>query len=676
MKIRVKLSIAMISIIVFCMAVMGVFTLLKSVGIIIKLTDSHMLEANSSNSSTIESLIDKEMSNAGLIAGKKEVEEILVSAQKGEPIQEELRSGLNTKLQSMVKEAGNLEHIFVVDMKGINLADSDTKLINQSFTDREYTQRLFSTGNPVISETLKSKSTGAFVLAFVYPVKVDGQLLGFVATAVYADSFSQYLSETKVFDTQSSYSYMVDEKGTMLFHPQVDKIGKPVENAQIKSVVESVQKGEKLEPAIVQYDFQGKRKVAAYRIIPETNWTLVITGDIGEIMGPVSSITQYIIIIGLAGIALALVIGLFIAQRISSPIVKLTELIKKTADLDLKYDEKFLYLTKNKDETGAIAKATFQTRQVLREMAAKLLGVSQVVMDNADKMQKLSMDIQESAHDNSATTQQLSAGMEQTAASSEEITATAAEIDSNAGAIAAKAKEGSEVSNQITERAVSLKKDAVESTKNARTVYDNVRTKMEKAIEESSTITQIGLLADTILSITSQTNLLALNAAIEAARAGEAGKGFAVVADEIRKLAEQSSQTAAGIHGIVKNVYSSVEHMKSNSEAILSFVDQSVLKDYEKLTQVSEQYNSDAVFVNNLMGEFETAASQLDAAISSISTAMNEVAATVNEGAKGVEDIAGKTSDIVEKTLMESNLADENSKSAKELLELVEKFKI
>ena len=266
--------------------------------------------------------------------------------------------------------------------------------------------------------------------------------------------------------------------------------------------------------------------------------------------------------------------------------------------------------------------------------------------------------------------------MEETAASSEEVTASMEEIEHSVLGVADKTKEGTELSVEIAKRAGSFKKNAVESKKKAEDVYSDVKGKMEEATKQSKGVEQINALADSILQITGQTNLLALNAAIEAARAGEAGRGFSVVADEIRKLAEQSSNTASDIQRIVTTVFSAVDNMKIGSEKVLEYIDKDVNKDYEDFIMVCDQYDKDAGVVNEIMTVINVSTQELTATMSNISTAIGEVAATVNESTKGINDIAEKTTDTVNLTEDVEKMAKESISNAEILKEIVARFKL
>lgn len=261
MKIRMKLSVMMIVVTLISTALMGIFTYTKSTGTIMNLTESSMAQVGTNKAQTIGAMIDKEKRNIQLVAGESEIAELLLQvASGGGSVEEALRNQVNAKLLSQVKDAGNLEHMFVVDLKGTAVADSDTKLIGSSFSDRNYTKNVLKTGQPVVSETLKSKSTGAYILVFAHPVMNGDQMIGFVGSAVHADSLITYLADAKVAGAPSSYAYLLDETGNTLYHPDHEKIGLPVENESIKAVVERVKAGETVADGNVEYTFKGAKK--------------------------------------------------------------------------------------------------------------------------------------------------------------------------------------------------------------------------------------------------------------------------------------------------------------------------------------------------------------------------------------------------------------------------------
>ena len=133
---------------------------------------------------------------------------------------------------------------------------------------------------------------------------------------------------------------------------------------------------------------------------------------------------------------------------------------------------------------------------------------------------------------------------------------------------------------------------------------------------------------------------------LNAARAGEAGKGFAVVADEIRKLADESRNTANGIQNISKMVTESVENLAGNAGKMLDFVNQDVLNDYKGMVESGETYNEDAVQMNEMMQDLQSVAENLRRAANEISEAADGVSNAVNQSAAGVSNAAEYTSEL------------------------------
>ena len=163
--------------------------------------------------------------------------------------------------------------------------------------------------------------------------------------------------------------------------------------------------------------------------------------------------------------------------------------------------------------------------------------------------------------DNSATSQQLAAGMEETAATTVTINENIEVIKNGADDINSMATEGARTSEAIMMRANDLRTKTVEASTKTMTMYNNVKTKAQEAIEGSKAVDKINELTGTIMEISSQTGLLALNASIEAARAGEIGRGFAVVAGEVGKLSDFINDINKDINKLVGEIDTVVHKM-------------------------------------------------------------------------------------------------------------------
>jgi methyl-accepting chemotaxis protein len=636
-----------------------------------------MLVTSELAANAIKVVNEKERSNVERFSYNQDVQALLdFQGDKNSEDYKKLLLKVNDILKKNDATQGNLEHSFVVSSSGIIVADSDEKLLGTDLAQRAYNVNTLKSGKAVTSETLLSKSTGAPIVAFTAPIVKDGKLIGYVANAVKGETYNKYVEAIKINKAASSYLFIADENGKIVYHPTKDKIGKDVETPQIFELSKKVKESSFPRTGSLSYNYKNADKTSGYSVVEGTGWLVIATINNVDFKKPIVDLIITIIIISIVIMGLSIIISTIISSKISKPIVKVSEMVNNIANLDLTYDKTAEKYLKNKDEVGLMVKSISKMKESLREVISNLQEVTDKVNGNAALVEHLTNELKVEADKTAEETETLSAGMEESAATIEEISASSTEMTNAVSSMSDRAAEGNNKTNDISIRANVVKTSAAESIDKSKTLYISVKKKLQEAIANSEAVKEIDILSEAILGISTQTNLLALNAAIEAARAGEAGRGFAIVAEEVRKLAEQSTDTVTNIQKVVKKVVESVNDLNQNATQILKYIEEDVNKEYNKFGEIGTKYNEDAEDINKFMMDFSSLSEELNASISGVNTAINDMAATINDGAQAVTNISTKTIGMVKNVDKIRMSSEENLNSTKLLKEITDKFKI
>lgn len=326
------------------------------------------------------------------------------------------------------------------------------------------------------------------------------------------------------------------------------------------------------------------------------------------------------------------------------------------------------------DEIGASSEGINKFIETLQGIMAKIIKNSNVLDGVVGTVASSVATSNDSANDISAIMEELSATMEEVSATTNNVSSNTGSAEEMVKNMADQTEELSKYAQEMKNRAVELEKGARENMDNTSTVINQITGEMQEALENSKSVEKVAQLTEEILNISSQTNLLALNASIEAARAGDAGKGFAVVADEIRQLADSSRETANNIQSINEMVIRAVQGLMKSSEEIITYINETILPDYDSFVKSGQQYSEDAVHIDESMTSYSQSAKLILDRMTEITTAIDGISHAVEESANGVTDAAVNVDSLVHAISAVNGQMDENSAVAKNLKEESENF--
>ena len=472
------------------------------------------------------------------------------------------------------------------------------------------------------------------------------------------DGYANNLSDVKLEGMDSAYMYVVQNDGTMLYHPTKEKVGQPVENAVIKGVVQQLQDGKKPGTTVVEYDFNGTTKYSAYTILNNEN-ILVLTADESEALAGITTVTGVAVGISAIVVLLAIIICFILGRRLMRPLVKVSTIIEEIANGDINAD--FGMVKETNDEIGLII-------EKMKELTQSLGNIVGKIRNSSDTMSSNSYELNDTSSQTLAANNEISKAVEDVAEGSTGMAASISKINENILEMSNETKDINESVNEIRNQTTAVQdsskimNDKIKSMQDSSHKMDEGISAISKRIETvNTTVDKVSNIVSVIEEISSETNLLSLNASIEAARAGDAGKGFAVVAQEIRVLSDNTNTELENIKQIISSLVEECRYcvqasgtivednakQKEEIKAVLDefgSLDEQIQKTAEKADEIEELVTA-MIELNDDITKSSNSLTDVSAANAAATEEMNANIEELNAMMNGVSEMAGHMND-------------------------------
>lgn len=398
------------------------------------------------------------------------------------------------------------------------------------------------------------------------------------------------------------------------------------------------------------------------------------TAEVGASLESQSKISQVVLIgISLVAVVVGIVLSVILLKAILVPLRQLKEQMNDIAsgDGDL---TKTLYV-KNKDELGEVATSFNQFLISLKEMIQQISFSSAQAASSAEEFSASADESKRTSNQIAGNVQNVSISMgDQTRILNESSIAVEQSLHM-LQSMTLRTAEVSEETNEVSIQADSGEKSVQEIVTSMEVIHQSVSATDKNINSLADDAIKIGKITTLINDISGQTNLVALNAAIEAARAGEHGKGFAVVAEEVRKLAEQSSESANQIKALITRIQGTTNDTVQTVELVKTNVDNGI-----QLTSVtSVQFQEIIQSISQVSGkvqEIAAATERLTADFTMVAQKYGEVSGLFKENAETTHEIAAATEEQLA-SMEEIQMAANSLTTVSDALnEMVRQFKM
>lgn len=488
------------------------------------------------------------------------------------------------------------------------------------------------------------------------------------------DTLSSYLQDIKISEFDTSYAYIVDSTGTMLYHPTESKVGNPVENSVVTGLVSDLQTGATITYDCVNYLYNGVEKFASYYCV-DNKYILVITADVDEVGAFVTKLRWTLLSIETVLIIILSAIGALITSKMLAPLRSVIGALELLAKGDLSNSDAYSKHLNNKTEVGKVARAVKQLSDSLSSTMQTIVNNGTQLNNDAKSLEAISTSAAENSSQITLAVDEISKGSMSMAESVQDTANALVDMGNNLDSISDNADANLQQLTAVTSVAKDTKASLSKLILANNDMQNVVANVCEGITESDKAVDEVDKAVSIIVQIATQTNLLSLNASIEAARAGAAGRGFSVVASEIKSLAEQSNKSAKDIQQVIALI-----HDKSDANMKLAnAIKNSVSEEKDVLDDVTSKFEKVDTSVNGSVDSFsviQEKLTELNKSKTVILDAVEQLSSIAEENAASTQETNASIEELNTTVAKVSTVATELSNISEELNEQLSKFKL
>ena len=516
-------------------------------------------------------------------------------------------------------------------------------------TTRDWWKQAIAKNGLIYTAPYKDFASGNMIVTVAEPLKIQGEQAVFLADITLETLTNQV---KKVSADENLQGFLLDADGAVVSHENEDFLPKEEGNTILSDALNTdVCNVSELR------DYDGRMKFVSTASVDATGWTFGVTEDKAVITKQIARNVIIVIALGLVMLIVVTVMTAVSVRKSLAPMETMKKFVKEKV-----IGTQICHKQKNEIE---------EIRYLIQEMEDKFIGVIRQTKAESDNIHERMQGTNNKVVSINENIMEIGAAMEETGANIDSQTANITMINEACGSaaqsiihLADEAQEMAANAKEVACRVERMAKELLEDKESATQVAAESKERMQKAMQGAEVIREIANVSSAIQEIASQTNLLALNASIEAARAGEAGKGFAVVAEEIKKLSEDTGEEISKVNDLTAKVFESVKALSRESNAVLEFINGTVMSDYNKLETLVTEYQKDTGYYNQASESIGASAESVRDSVDSI----NEMIDSISMAQKELSDAATSVNENLQKITYSS---ENMSQETKEVLESV-----